>query len=174
MTLSELSRTLGRIHFWVSGIQRQFTLPKMDDMPGTYVAFLRKIRDLENLGVSRERLVRLWELEQSLIRQLHLVPGNEFLHLIAGCSTEANPDRRLLLSNADLGVPLLARDLQPGLDFAAASPRELFGGREMGEDSVRSLGDYRSLLREVRETVSTQRKVLRESLGWEKAVGLSR
>ena len=56
---------------------------------------------------------------------------------------DANPDDRLLLSNADLGVPLMALDLQAGLDFQVRPP-ELFEGKEMGEDALRLL---RSLLR---------------------------
>jgi hypothetical protein len=172
MKASDLCNSLGRTPLWVSGIQKRLSLPHLSDYPSSYGAFLGKIRDLENLSISRERIERLWELERSLIRLLHLIPGEDFLQIIAGCSAEADPDRRLLLSNADLGVPLLARDLQPGLDFTPSSPRELFGGREMGEDAVRLLGEYRTLLGEIRETVSSERLVLKATLRWEKSVGL--
>jgi hypothetical protein len=172
MTSYELASTLGRTPLWVSGIQKRLSLPLLSDYPPSYVAFLRKIRDLENLSVSRDKIERLWELERSLIRLLHLISGEDFLQIIAGCSAEADPDRRLLLSNADLGVPLLARDLQPGLDFMPSAPRELFGGREMGEDAVRLLGEYRTLLGEIRKTVSSERLVLKATLRWEKSVGL--
>jgi hypothetical protein len=55
---------------------------------------------------------------------------------------DANPDDRLLLSNADLGVPLMALDLQAGLDFRVRPP-ELFEGKAMGDDALRLI---RSLL----------------------------
>lgn len=172
MTSTELACALGRSALWVSGIARQLSLPACPDYPGSYVAFLNKIRDLENLSVSREKIARLWEIEKSLIRLLHLVPGEDFLQIIAGCSAEADPDRRLLLSNADLGVPLLARDLQPGLDFTAEKPHELFGGREMGEDAVRLLVDYRTELRSIMAAIAAERPVLKETLRWEKSVNL--
>ena len=172
MKASDLGNSLGRTPLWVSGVQRRFSLPLLCDYPTTYGAFLGKIRNLENLSISRDSIERLWELERSLILHLHLIPGEDFLQIIGGCSTEADPDRRLLLSNADLGVPLLARDIQPGLDFMQSAPRELFGGGEMGEDAVRLIGEYRTLLREIRKTVSSEHLVLKATLRWEKSVGL--
>ena len=91
--------------------------------------------------------------------------------VIEGCSSDVNPDRRLLLSNADLGVPLMALDLQAGLDFQQR-PAELFEGTEMGEDAVLMLSEYRKLLQVMRETIARERKVLTEGLRWEKSLGL--
>jgi len=149
-------------------MRKRFGLPALEDYPECYVAFLRKIRDLRNLGVSEEKLGDLWDLERKLIAILHLDLGGGTLSLIEGCSVEAAPDRRLLLSNADLGVPLLARDVQAGLDFSAGRPKELFEGQAMGEDALCLLGEYRNLLKEVRELVGRERKVLSETLRWER------
>ena len=146
-------------------MRKRFGLPVLEEYPECYVAFLRKIRDLRNLGVSEEKLGDLWELERKLIEILHLDLGGGELSLIEGCAVEADPDRRLLLSNADLGVPLMARDVQTGLDFESR-PRELFEGNEMGEDGMRILSEYRGLLEEIREVVTRERKVLKESLQW--------
>ncbi|NBZ97052.1 MAG: hypothetical protein EBR40_11630 [Proteobacteria bacterium] len=146
-------------------------MPVLEEYPDCYVAFLRKIRDLRNLGVSEEMLGDLWDLERKLIEILHLDLGGGELSMIEGCSVEADPDRRLLLSNADLGVPLMARDVQAGLDFQKR-PRELFEGQAMGEDALRLLGEYRDLLQEIRGMVGRERKVLSESLRWEKSIGL--
>jgi hypothetical protein len=151
-------------------MRKRFGLPVLEDYPVCYVAFLRKIRDLRNLGVPEDKLGQLWELERKLIEILHLDLGGGELSLIEGCSAEVDPDRRLLLSNADLGVPLMARDVQAGLDFQQR-PRELFDGRDMGEDALRLLGEYRALLQEVREMVGRERKVLRGSLKWAKSLG---
>jgi hypothetical protein len=137
------------------------------------VAFLRKVRDLRNLGVSEEKLGDLWDLEKKLIVILHLDFDCGELSLIEGCTADADPERRLLLSNADLGVPLMAQDVQTGLDFLSR-PRELFEEKEMGEDSLRLLGEYKALLQEVRETVGRERGVLKSSLQWERALGLGR
>jgi len=170
MNSKELSERLGRPGPWISRMRKRFGLPVLEDYPECYDAFLRKVRDLRNLGVSEEKLGDLWDLERKLIDILHLDLGGGELSLIEGCSAEADPDRRLLLSNAELGVPLMARDLQAGLDFQLR-PRELFEGRAMGEDALRILREYRGLLQEIRGTVSRESKVLKGSLQWAKSVG---
>ena len=172
MNHSELSERLGRPALWISRMRKHLGLPVLEDYPECYETFLRKIRDLRNLGVSEEKLVSLWNLERKLIDILHLDLGDGNLSHIQGCSVEADPERRLLLSNADLGVPLMARDVQAGLDFSAGRPRELFQGQDMGEDALRLLGEYRGLLQEIRGTVIVESKVLKDSLHWAKALGL--
>jgi len=171
MTLSELSDRLGRPALWISRMRKQFGLPVLEQYPECYETFLRKIRDLRNLGVSDEKLLNLWNLERRLIDILHLDLGDGNLSHIQGCSVEADPERRLLLTNAELGVPLMARDLQTGLDFQAL-PKELFEGREMGDDALRILRGYSDLIQEIRATVARERKVLKEGLKWQKTVSL--
>ena len=171
MTLSELSDRLGRPALWISRMRKQFGLPVLEQYPECYETFLRKIRDLRNLGVSDEKLLNLWNLERRLIDILHLDLGDGNLSHIQGCSVEADPERRLLLTNADLGVPLMARDVQAGLDFQSR-PQELFEGREMGDDALRILREYSDLIQEIRATVARERKVLKEGLKWQKTVSL--
>ena len=170
MNPSTLSEVLDRPALWVTRMRKRFGLPVLEDYPECYVAFLRKIRDLRNLGVSEEKLGDLCDLERKLIEILHLDLGGGELSLIEGCSVEVAPDRRLLLSNADLGVPLMARDVQVGLDFSAGRPKELFDGKEMGEDALRLLGEYRALLHEIRQTVAKVRVEIREALHWSENV----
>lgn len=170
MNHSELSERLGRPALWISRMRKHFGLPVLEDYPECYEAFLRKVRDLRNLGVSEEKFGQLWDLERKLIEILHLDLGGGELSLIEGCSVEADPDRRLLLSNADLGVPLMSRDVQSGLDFQSR-PRELFEGKAMGEDALRILGEYRELLQEIGKTVASESKVLKGSLRWAKSLG---
>jgi hypothetical protein len=171
MTSTSLSNALGRPALWISRQRKRFCLPLLEDYPECYVAFLRKVRDLRNLGISEEKLGELWDLEKKLIAILHLNLGGGELSLIEGCTADADLERRLLLSNADLGVPLMARDVQTGLDFQSR-PRELFEENEMGADALRLLGEYQTLLQEVRETVGREESVLKSSLKWERAVGL--
>lgn len=170
MTHSQLSDRLGRPALWISRMRKQFGLPVLEDYPECYETFLRKIRDLRNLGVSEEKLVNLWNLERKLIDILHLDLGDGNLSHIQGCSVEADPERRLLLSNAELGVPLMARDLQTGLDFQAL-PKELFEGREMGDDALRILREYSDLLDDTLKTMARESKVLKNSLRWAKSLG---
>ncbi len=172
MNSSALSESLGRPALWISRMRKRFGLPVLEEYPECYVAFFRKIRDLRNLGVSEEKLGDLWDLERKLIAILHLDLGGGELSLIEGCTAEADPDRRLLLSNAELGVPLMARDVQAGLDFQSR-PQELFEGKEMGEDALRMLGEYRILLLEVREMVGREVDVLKDSFKWAKTIGFA-
>ena len=172
MKTADLTIALGRSPLWVSKTRKRFGLPLMEDYPDTALTFLLKVRDLGNLGVSEDRVARLWDLERTLIRQLNLATGDDFLSLIVGCAAGADPERRLLLSNADLGVPLLARDLQPGLDFSDGRPRELFEGKDMGEDALRLLLEYQILLQEVMGIFESESNVLKDSLKWAKSVGL--
>jgi len=171
MTLSQLSERLGRPALWISRMRKQFGLPVLEQYPKSYEIFLRKIRDLKNLGVSEEKLRDLWHLEVKLIEILHLDLGQGELSVIEGCTAESDPSHRLLLSNADLGVPLMARDIQAGLDFKSR-PRELFEGKEMGEDALRILREYSALIHEIKQTVARERRVLKEGLKWQKTVSL--
>jgi hypothetical protein len=156
---------------WISRMRKKFGLPVLGTYPKCYYVFLMKVRDLRNLGVSEEKIGTLWDLERKVVEILHLDLGGGELSLIEGCSVEVDPDRRLLLSNADLGVPLMARDVQEGLNFGAGRPRELFEGQAMGEDTLRILAEYRALLQEIREILSSESKVLKGSLRWAKSVG---
>ena len=172
VSLAVLAGKLGRPVLWITRMRKRFGLPVLEEYPECYVDFLRKIRDLRNLGVSDEKLGDLWDLERKLIEILHLDLGGGELSLIEGCAVDADPEHRLLLSNAELGVPLMARDVQAGLDFSAGRPKELFEGQAMGEDAMRLLGQYLILLQEVRGIVGRERKVLKDSLEWAKVAGL--
>ena len=170
MTNADLSEKLGRPALWMTRMRKRFGLPTLETYPECYVAFLRKIRDLRNLGVSEEKIGKLWDLERKIIEILNLDLGGGELSMIEGCSVEADPDRRLLLSNADLGVSLMAQDVQTGLDFQSR-PKELFEGQEMGEDALRLLAEYRGHLKAIRDTVAWESNVLKATLRWAKNVG---
>lgn len=87
--------------------------------------------------------------------------------MVDACAVPADPERRLLLSNIDLGFILPATDLQIGLNFAASSP-ELFAGKEMGEDSLKVLQDYRTRLTGIFLSVASESRILRDALKWGK------
>jgi hypothetical protein len=167
LPLNILAEGLGRLAVWIAGVQKRFGLPVLESYPEGYVEFLRKIVHLRVLGVSEETLREFWAIEQKLIEVLHLDPQSSPTWMVDACAFESDPDRRLLLSNIDLGFPLPATDLQIGLNFAAASP-ELFAGKEMGEDSLRLISDYRSRLTSIRSTVGLELRVLKGAIKWGK------
>ena len=74
-------------------------------------------------------------------------------------------DRRLLLTNYDIGIAVPARGLQLGLNFAA-DPPEFFAGKEMGEDAIRVLNDIIPLHTAIRADVAAELPHLRQAAKW--------
>jgi hypothetical protein len=81
------------------------------------------------------------------------------------CRWSGWPDRRLLLSNYDVGISVPAHALQLGLNFAASLP-ELFVGKEMGKDALRVLNDIIPLQAAIRADVAAELPHLRETAKW--------
>jgi hypothetical protein len=160
-----MAERLGRPGVWVAGVQKRFGLPVLENYPEGYESFLRKILHLRVLGVSEETLREFWAAERKLIEVLHLDPQSSPTWMVDACAFGSDPDRRLLLSNIDLGCPLLATEVQIGLNFAATSP-ELFAGREMGEDALRLISDYRTRLATIGATVGSELSVLKGAIRW--------
>jgi len=171
-SIKELTTSLGRPAVWISGVQKRFGLPVLESYSEGYEAFLRKILHLRVLGVSEESLREFWAVERKLIEVLHLDPQSSPTWMVDACDYPSDRDRRLLLSNIDLGFPLPATDLQIGLNFAASAP-ELFAGREMGEDALRLISDYRSRLAGIRSYVDSELSVLKGAIKWAKGLALS-
>ncbi len=164
-----MAEGLGRPAVWIAGVQKRFGLPGLEIYPEGYESFLRKIVHLRVLGVSEETLREFWAVERKLIEVLHLDPQSSPTWMVDACAYPADPDRRLLLSNIDLGFPLPATDLQIGLNFAASAP-ELFAGKEMGEDALRLLSDYRTRLTAIRSTVASESLILPAAVKWGKGL----
>jgi hypothetical protein len=116
--------------------------------------------------------------------------------MVDACAYPSDPNRRLLLSNIDLGFdgtllpqsratpsglpsevfraasqaawfPQPVNAVQIGLNFATSTP-ELFARRDMGEDALRLISDYRSRLAVIRSTVASESRILRSALKWGK------
>lgn len=168
-SMKMMAEGLGRPGVWVAGVQKRFGLPVLERYSEGYESFLRKILHLRVLGVSEETLRDFWAVERKLFEVLHLDPQCSPTWMVDACAFSSDPDRRLLLSNIDLGFPLLANDLQIGLNFAASSP-ELFAGKEMGEDALRLISDYRTRLSAIRSTVASESRILRNALKWGKGL----
>ena len=160
-----MAEGLGRPVVWVAGVQKRFGLPVLESYPEGYESFLRKILHLRVLGVSEETLREFWAVERKLIEMLHLDPQSSPTWMVDACAFSSDPNRRLLLSNIDLGFPLPATELQIGLNFMASSP-ELFAGRDMGEDALRLISDYRTRLTVIRSAVASELPCLKGAISW--------
>jgi hypothetical protein len=165
--IKEIAQRLGRPAVWIAAVQKRFGLPVLECYSEGYESFLRKIVHLRVLGVSEETLREFWAVERKLIEVLHLDPQSSPTWMVDACSVAADPERRLLFSNIDLGFILPATDLQIGLNFATSS-QELFAGKDMGEDALRLISDYRTRLASIRLSVGSQLSVLKGAIKWGK------
>ncbi|MEI6376982.1 MAG: hypothetical protein WCO97_07285 [bacterium] len=171
--MKEIAEKLGRPVVWIAGVQKRFGLPVLESYSEGYESFLRKVIHLRVLGVSEESLREFWAVERKLIEVLHLDPQSSPTWIVDACAFPSDPDRRLLLSNIDLGFPLPAADLQIGLDFSISS-QDLFAGKDMGEDALKLLQDYRTRFAAIRLSVGSESKILRDALKWGQGFGVAR
>jgi hypothetical protein len=171
-SMKELTKRLERPAVWIAGVQKRFGLPVLESYSKGYESFLRKILHLRVLSVSEDSLRDFWAVERKLIEVLHLDPQSSPTWMVDACAYLSDPNRRLLLSNIDLGFPLPATDLQIGLNFAVASP-ELFAGKDMGEDALKLLQDYRTRLAAIRLSVGSELSVLKMAIKWGRGLILS-
>ena len=133
-TLGDMAKALNRSAVYLHGVQARFELPAMvgSGYPEAYLSFLRTVVFLRMLNVSEESLRDLWHIEKKLLQLLHVDSTGSSTWFLDSCGASNHPERRLLLTNHDLGVPLTDSEIQTGLNFADSLP-ELFGGKEMGE-----------------------------------------
>ncbi len=167
LTLGDLVKALNRPAVYLSGLQARFELPLYEGAAYSkaYLAFLQTVVFLRTLGIPEETLLRLWQLEKKLLQLLHADSNGSSTWFLDACGSITHRDRRLLLSNYDLGVTVPSKTLQLGLNFAEKLP-ELFGGAEMGEDALRVLNDYITLFGQIRTDIAAEVPRLREAVKW--------
>lgn len=139
-TLGTMLKTVNRAAMYVSGLQARFELPVMEGAAysNAYLEFLRALVTLRTLNISEESLRDLLHLEKKLLQLLHVDSTGSRTWFQDSSGATTHPERCLLLTNHDLGVPLTGGEVQTGLNFAD-SPPEPFAGKEMGEDALRVL-----------------------------------
>lgn len=81
------------------------------------------------------------------------------------CGATTHPERRLLLTNHDLGAPLTGSAVQTGLNFANSLP-ELFAGKEMGEDSMRVLREILKIRARILSDIAAELPHVQKSAKW--------
>jgi len=167
-SLTDMPAKLNRSTVYLSGLQKRFELPPPETAhhPEAYLAFIRTIIHLRTFGVSEESLRELWFVEKKLLTLLHVDTTGSKTWFLDSCGKTTHPERRLLLSNYDLGIPLgSAQALQAGLDFSDKLP-ELFEGQEMGEDALRVFDQCLKLRKEILKEIAVELPQVRESVKW--------
>lgn len=139
-TLGDMAKALNRSPVYLSGIQKRFALPVFEGAAysDAYLAFVRALIALRAFNIAEDTLLDLWHLEKKLLQLLHVDSAGSRTWFLDACGATTHPERRLLLTNHDLGIPLTGGEVQTGLNFADSLP-ELFAGNEMGEDALRVL-----------------------------------
>ena len=165
--IGDLAKALNRPAVVISGFQTRFKIPVLEGAAysAAYLVFLRTITHLRSLGIAEERLLRLWEFEKKLLQLLHVDSTGSKTWFLDSCGAVSHRHRRLLLTNFDIGIAVPSKEIQLGLNFAEKAP-ELFGGAEMGEDALRVLNEYITLLTRIRADVASELPHLRETAKW--------
>jgi hypothetical protein len=166
-TLGAIARELNRTAVYVSGLQARFELPVMEGAAysDAYVAFLRSLVTLRKFNVSEETLRDLSHLEKKLLQLLHVDSTGSRTWFLDSCGAHTHPERRLLLTNYDLGAPLTATAVQPGLNFSDSLP-ELFAGQDMGEDALRVLRQILKIRARILADLATELPHVRAAVKW--------
>ena len=170
-TFAEIAKALNRPAMSLAGLQARFELPVIAGAgySEAYLAFLRVVLHLRTLGISEDRLRELWDIEKKLLMLLHLNSTGSVTWFLDSCGATTHAKRRLLLTNHDLGAEIQGTGLQMGLNFADTTP-ELFAGKEMGEDVLRVLREYRKLYARIGEDIKAELPHVREAVAWAKRV----
>ena len=112
----------------------------------------------------------LFTKEQIVLRLLKIDAfGASPTWYLEQCDNKGHKERRLLLTGYDVGFPIDSKVIQPNLDFGIRK-KELFSGKEMGEDVRRALDSYLRLLAKIMARVDQERPVLKQSLQWAKEI----
>jgi hypothetical protein len=151
----------------VSGLQNRFQLPACEgaSYSDAYLACLKTLVFLRTLGIAEDRLLRVWHLEKKLLQLLHVDSTGSKTWFLDSCDAVTHRNRRLLLTNYDIGMAVPDRALQLGLNFATEMP-ELFAGEDMGEDALRVLNDIIPLQAAIRSDVVAELPHLSETVKW--------
>lgn len=171
LTLGDLAKALNRSPLYLGGLQRRFGLPvfKGAVYSHAYRAFLKTLIALRTLGIAEDALLRLWKIERALLQLLHVDTTGSPTWFLDACGATTHRTRRLLLSNHDLGVDVPARTVQLGLDFADQR-KELFAGKDVGEDALRLLNTYLELYGRIISDLRSELPHVREAVRWAAAL----
>jgi len=143
LTLADMAKELNRPAVYLRGLQSRLEAPvrKGATYGDNELAILRTVIHLRTLGISEDAILKLWALEKKLLQLLNVDTTGSPTWFLDACGQTKNRKRRLLLTNFDLGMALTRKKIQPGLNFGERK-KELFAGKEMGEDALRVLDLY--------------------------------
>lgn len=167
LSLAQIAKELNRPLIYLSGLQNRFELPRLSGSAYSeaYCDLLRCLVTLRRLNVAEDSLVELWEQEKKLLTLIHADTTGSPTWFLDSRGATTHPDRRLLLTQHDMGVSLAGHEIQIGLDFAPSNT-ELFTGPQMGEDALRVLRKCLEGRARIMDQIALELPPLREALKW--------
>ena len=169
-SFGDMAKALNRSPVYLSGLQKRFELPAFEGpaYSDAYLIFLRNVIALRTFNIPEETLLDLWHSEKKVLVLVHAESTGSKTWFLDSCGATKHPERRLLLTNYDLGIPIVASEIQTGLNFANSLP-ELFSGREMGEDALRVFQNCMKIRTKILADVATEAPHLSQALRWAKS-----
>jgi hypothetical protein len=171
LTFSDLCQDCGKSQVYVRNLLISLGLPvpaKDSRYSPTYARFIQTIIALRTFSVPLNEIADLFTKEQIVLRLLKVdALGASSTWYLDQCDNKGHKERRLLLTGYDVGFPIDSKVIQPNLDFGVRK-KELFSGKEMGEDVRRALDSYLRLLAKIIARVDQERPVLNQALQWAK------
>jgi hypothetical protein len=166
-SLGDLAKPLNREPLYLRGLLSRFEVPLLEGAHYTaaHLAFLETIIRLRTFNIPEDTLRDLWHLEKKLLQLLHVDSTGSTTWFLDACGETGHPERRLLLSNHDLGVSLPSGVVQLGLNFSKSLP-ELFAGKEMGEDTLRVLAEYLKQHQRILSNIAAELPRVRAAVKW--------
>ena len=173
LTFSELCQACGKSQVYVRNLLTSLGLPvpaKDSRYSSAYARFIQTIIALRTFSVPLGEIADLFTKEQIVLRILKVdALGASSTWYLDQCDNKGHKERRLLLTGYDVGFPIDSKVIQPNLDFGIRK-KELFSGKEMGEDVQRALDSYLRLLAKIMARVDQERPVLNQALQWAKEI----
>lgn len=171
LTFSELCQVGGKSPVYVRNLLATLGLPgpvKDSRYSGAYARLIQTIIALRTFSVPLAEIAELFTKEQIVLRLLKAdALGDSRYWYLVQCDHKVNKEQRLLLTGYDLGFSIDGKVIQPNLDFGVHK-KELFSGKEMGEDVKRALDSYSRLLAKIMARVDQEIPVLNHAIQWAK------
>ena len=173
LTFSELCQACGKSQVYVRNLLTNLGLPvpaKDSRYSSAYARFIQTIIALRTFSVPMGEIADLFTKEQIVLRLLKVdALCTSSTWYLDQCDNKGHKERRLLLTGYDVGFPIDSKVIQPNLDFGSRK-KELFSGKEMGEDVRRAFDSYLRLLAKIMARVNHERPVLNQALQWAKEI----
>ncbi|MGI6087084.1 MAG: hypothetical protein ACOYCD_03920 [Kiritimatiellia bacterium] len=171
MSFNTLCKKSGKSGIYVRNLISQLSLPT--DKGGftqAYLSFIQKVISLRTFGVSMKDIVTLLEREKKLLYLLKLdAPATSPTWFLDNCHATGDLEQRLFLTGFNVGFSIEDRTIQTNFDFGKRD-KELFSGREMGEDVRLALDAYLELVRDIKKQVKQEMPILRQALAWARSI----